>query len=83
MRGSVQGVGFRWFAKELAGSMRLSGWVRNRKDGSVELEIEGSTESLNEFERRLRSGNPSAMVKEIVAVPVAPKGDNGFEIRRG
>ena len=83
VRGSVQGVGFRWFAKKLAESMRLAGWVRNRDDGAVELEIEGSTDSLDEFERRLRTGNPSARVKEIAAVPVAPKGDNGFEIRRG
>jgi acylphosphatase len=81
VRGSVQGVGFRWFARELAESLGLSGWVRNREDGSVELEVEGSTDSLDEFERRLRTGNPSAIVIEIVAVPVAPRGGNGFEIR--
>ncbi len=81
VRGSVQGVGFRWFAKELAESMRLAGWVRNRDDGSVELEAEGSAETLDEFERRLRTGNPSAKVIEIVAVPAAPTGGKGFQIR--
>jgi acylphosphatase len=81
VRGAVQGVGFRWFAKELADSMGLTGWIRNREDGSVELEVEGRADSLDEFERRLRTGNPSARVKEIVAETVAPRGGNGFEIR--
>ena len=83
VRGLVQGVGFRWFAKELAESLGLSGWARNREDGSVELEAEGSSGSLDEFERRLRTGNPAARVSEIVAAPAAPRGDNGFEIRQG
>ena len=55
--------------------------MRNREDGSVELEAEGSAGSLDEFERRLRTGNPAARVREIVAVPVAPRGGNAFEIR--
>ena len=81
VRGSVQGVGFRWFAKELADSLAIAGWVRNRKDGSVELEAEGIGGSLDEYERRLRTGNPSARVSEIAAVTIAPRGENGFEIR--
>jgi acylphosphatase len=76
-------VGFRWFVKELADSLKLSGWVRNRDDGSVELEAEGSAAALDEFESRLRTGNPSAIVKDVLTVPVAPRGGNGFEIRRG
>ena len=76
-------MGFRWFARELAESLGLTGWVRNRDDGSVELEVEGSTDLLDDYERRLQTGNPSAIVKNILAVPVAPRGGNGFEIRRG
>jgi acylphosphatase len=83
VRGTVQGVGFRWFAKELADALGLAGWVRNCGDGSVELEVEGSTDLLDDYERRLQTGNPSAIVKYILAVPVAPRGGNGFEIRRG
>ncbi|HXS99392.1 MAG TPA: acylphosphatase [Elusimicrobiota bacterium] len=81
--GRVQGVGFRWFVKESADALGLSGWVRNRDDGSVELEVEGSTDSLDELERRLRTGNPAAIVDKILTVPLAPRGGNGFEIRRG
>jgi len=76
-------VGFRWFAKELAESLSLSGWVLNRKDGSVEAEAEGTQAAVDEFVRRLRHGNPSARVSEIVAAPATPKGELGFEIRRG
>ena len=80
--GRVQGVGFRWFARELAESLGLSGWARNREDGSVELEAEGPADGLDEFARRLRTGCPSARVDEVVAVTVAPKGETRFEIRR-
>lgn len=79
--GRVQGVGFRWFARELAESLGLSGWARNREDGSVELEAEGMPDALDEFARRLRDGNPSARVDDVVAVTVAPRGETRFEIR--
>ena len=68
VRGQVQGVGFRWFAKELADSLGLTGWVRNRKDGAVELEVEGVAVVLDEFARRLRTGNPSARPSDRCAM---------------
>lgn len=80
--GRVQGVGFRWFARELAASLGLAGWARNREDGSVELEAEGAPGALDEFVRRLKDGNPAARVDEVVAVTVAPRGETRFEIRR-
>ncbi len=81
--GRVQGVGFRWFAVELAESLGLSGWARNRSDGSVELEAEGTTDALDEFRRRLRTGNPAARVDGIDETPAAPTGEKGFRIRQG
>jgi acylphosphatase len=83
VKGRVQGVGFRWFAAELAESCGLTGWVRNREDGTVEAEAEGSADALDEFVRRLRADHPAARVDEIVAVPAAPRGGQGFEIRQG
>lgn len=82
IRGLVQGVGFRWFAKETADSLGLSGWVRNRDDGSVESEAEGTAAALDEFARRLKDGLPSARVDEVAEVPRTPQGGRGFEIRR-
>ena len=81
VNGRVQGVGFRWFAAELAGELGLSGWARNRDDGSVEIEVEGEDRALDEFVRRLRDGNPAARVDAVVAVPAAPGGGKGFQIR--
>ena len=40
--GRVQGVGFRYYAVQKAGQLGLAGWVRNRYDGSVEMEVEGA-----------------------------------------
>ena len=82
-RGLVQGVGFRWFAKELAESLGLTGWAFNREDGAVETEVEGTPAAVDEFVRRLRDGNPAARVSAIVTATVAPRGGNGFEIRQG
>ena len=41
VRGRVQGVGFRWFVKEVARGLDLAGWVKNRADGGVEVVAEG------------------------------------------
>ena len=63
--GRVQGVGFRWFVREAARRHRLAGWVRNRPDGSVELEVSGEDGSYREFLGALREGPPGARVDEV------------------
>ena len=45
--GYVQGVGFRWRAIQAARAAGVTGWVRNRYDGSVSMEIQGSEEQIN------------------------------------
>ena len=44
--GSVQGVGFRWRAKNAAEHFSCTGWVRNEWDGSVSMEIQGTEEGI-------------------------------------
>jgi acylphosphatase len=63
--GRVQGVGFRWFVRETARQRRLAGWVRNRPDGSVELETSGDEGSVRELIEALRRGPPGARVEEV------------------
>ena len=46
-RGRVQGVGFRYAAKISANMYGLTGWVRNRFDGSVEMELQGDRDTIN------------------------------------
>ena len=52
--GRVQGVGFRYRSYYLANHLRLSGWVRNREDGTVEMEIEGPEESIDNLIQSLQ-----------------------------
>ncbi|MBF0490600.1 MAG: acylphosphatase [Candidatus Omnitrophica bacterium] len=47
--GTVQGVGFRYTAQRMAGSLRLTGWVKNLSDGRVELVAEGTREQIENF----------------------------------
>ena len=53
--GSVQGVGFRFTAERVAGSLGLKGWVRNLRDGRVEVMCEGNEASLKEFLAKIES----------------------------
>ncbi len=54
--GRVQGVGFRYRAKYAANGMGLTGWVRNEWDGSVEMEVQGEKELINQLLVRINSG---------------------------
>jgi acylphosphatase len=66
VRGRVQGVNFRWYTRERAVELDLTGWVRNLRGGrSVELVAQGRTESLRELIRFLHRGPPSARVDEV------------------
>ncbi len=56
VRGRVQGVGFRAFVWRVAMDLGISGWVRNRLDGSVEVLATAPEPVLNELEDLLRSG---------------------------
>lgn len=63
--GRVQGVGFRWFVREAARRHRLAGWVRNRADGTVELEASGEDGGVHQFLSAIREGPPGARVEEV------------------
>jgi acylphosphatase len=68
IHGRVQGVGFRWWARQSATRLGLRGTVRNEPEGTVHLEAEGPAHDLARFERLLRQGPPGAMVSEVEAV---------------
>lgn len=63
--GRVQGVGFRWFVREAARQHRLAGWVRNRPDGSVEMEASGDDTGFRQFIETIRQGPPGARVDDV------------------
>lgn len=80
VRGVVQGVGFRWWAVREASRLRLSGFVRNLPDGSVELAASGPEEALDEIEALCRSGPRGAMVSGIEVSRVADGAWDGFRV---
>ena len=63
--GRVQGVGFRYFVQENAYRLNLKGWVRNRRNGTVEVEVEGNQAVLEKFLQELHQGPRSAIVTEV------------------
>lgn len=63
--GRVQGVGFRYFTRSTAASLGLSGWVKNRMDGSVEVRAEGSRAQVEALVDYLRHGPPSSHVRTV------------------
>jgi acylphosphatase len=65
VRGIVQGVGFRETCVRRARALGITGWVRNRSDGSVEIMVQGTPEQLSEICGWLRNGVPSAVVDSL------------------
>ncbi len=63
--GRVQGVSFRYFVSEQAGVFGLLGWVRNRRDGSVEVIAEGPRPRLEGLLAALWQGPPAARVDDV------------------
>lgn len=63
--GRVQGVGFRYFTLNAAQSLNLTGWVRNRHDGRVEVLAEGDYEALNSLLNTLRQGPAGGFVSDV------------------
>ncbi|HAM35617.1 MAG TPA: acylphosphatase [Elusimicrobia bacterium] len=78
VRGRVQGVGFRWFARHWAGKLGLRGWAINREDGTMEAEAEGRRRDVEEFARQLRAGPSAACVEEVETTALEPEGGPPF-----
>ena len=82
VEGRVQGVGFRYFVQEQAVRLALTGWVRNRWDGSVEVIAEGKRGDLEKLLSALARGPRSANVMRIIPEWQTASGDfSHFNIR--
>jgi acylphosphatase len=82
--GRVQGVGFRWFTRQLASRLGVGGWVANQPDGSVTGEVEGRPNRVEEFLAELQQGPAGSEVSGVQHQPVEAlaNGVVTFEIRR-
>ena len=70
--GIVQGVGFRWFVRERARRLGLTGWVRNLRDGSVEVAAAGPAGQLELLRGELNRGPDGAVISEVTDLPDDP-----------
>lgn len=68
--GRVQGVAYRAWSVGTAKELGLAGWVRNRRDGSVEIAARGEPEELDALAARCRRGPPMALVEDVVVTVV-------------
>lgn len=81
IRGRVQGVSFRAYASERAMALGLTGLVRNRRDGTVEILAEGPSEALEELEAWASQGSPWAQVRSVRRLHLEATGEyHGFAI---
>ena len=79
--GRVQGVWYRGWTVDQARALGLDGWVRNRRDGSVEILVSGPEEAVGELVGRCRGGPPAATVERVAVEESEEPAPDGFEQR--
>lgn len=80
IEGRVQGVAYRAWTAEAARSFGLSGWVRNRRDGSVEAVFSGAPGDVEAMLAACAEGPPAAVVREVVIVIEGGEAPLGFDV---
>lgn len=81
VEGRVQGVWFRESTRRMAEQTGVSGWVRNRADGSVEAVFEGSRSAVDQAVAWAWSGPERAVVTALTETAEEPEGLVGFQVR--
>lgn len=79
--GRVQGVWYRGWTVEQATALDLSGWVRNRADGTVEALFAGPAGAVDAMLAVCREGPPAAVVRDVAVEPAEDPGAGPFEQR--
>ena len=82
VHGRVQGVGYRAACCQKARELDLNGWVRNRSDGSVEVQAEGPVHKLTELRLWCERGPQGAGVHSVSHSQLAPSREDWFEVQR-
>ena len=79
--GRVQGVGYRLWTQHMAEQCRVTGWVRNRQNGSVEILAHGVEDNIERFVNECYEGPDHASVEAVHAAIGSDEDLNDFEIR--
>ena len=78
--GRVQGVFFRAWTQEQAEALGVSGWIRNRRDGSVELFASGTGEAVEALLDKVRGGPLLAQVERVEVEETNEEAAEGFRV---
>jgi acylphosphatase len=81
VHGTVQGVGFRSFARHHAIQLGIQGWVQNREEGHVEIHAEGEQDILKQYIEAIQKGPGWVSVVHAETTPAKVQGFKEFEIR--
>ena len=79
--GRVQGVGFRYRARYVSESLRLTGWVRNEEDGTVTMEVQGDEASIDRMLQMLQQDRYIDIVDMDIKNMVLQEDERSFEVR--
>lgn len=81
--GRVQGVGFRYVCSSIAANCKVTGWVCNKNDGTVEMEVQGAEHRVDLFLQEVGRGNRFARVDRLDVQEIRPLNaldEKGFRI---
>ncbi|MCB1755214.1 MAG: acylphosphatase [Gammaproteobacteria bacterium] len=78
--GRVQGVSFRAYTRKAALQLGLAGWVRNLRDGRVEIKVCGDTQQVERLVKWLPDGIPAARIDRLTKQTIPAEQFSGFDI---
>ena len=81
IEGRVQGVGYRMWTQRTAVALGLGGWVRNRRDGSVEAVFQGPDARVADMIKRCEAGPYGSAVTRVEVLAEGVGAFDGFEVR--
>jgi len=82
IKGKVQGVFYRATAKEIANELGVTGWIKNTREGNVEVTVSGNEQQVEKFMKWCKQGPDKATVDEVIVTQMEEAIFNGFMIIR-
>ena len=82
VKGQVQGVFYRANAKKIADNLGITGWIKNTRQGNVEITATGNGDSLDMLINWCKKGSEKSIVEEVIADEVPEKHFDTFSIER-
>ena len=80
VHGEVQGVGYRYTARGVAGRLGVTGWIRNRWDGTVEAHVQGPADRVAAMLAWMADGPPGARVDGCRVTDIPVENAEGFRV---